>query len=220
MKICNVYRLGLVEYYKAYELQRALVDKRLNKKVSDTLLLLEHTPTITIGKSGKTENIIVPKEILAENNISLHFTDRGGDATYHGPGQLVGYLILDLSELDMTFHEYIYNLEQTIIDTLKVFDIESFRKDNYRGVWTKNGKIASIGIRIIKTVTMHGFALNVNPNLQHFKFIIPCGIKNERMTSFIDLDKDAPMIEVMDAYENSFSKIFKYEINHVTNLAQ
>ncbi len=220
MKICNAYRLGLVEYYKAYELQRALVDKRLNKKADDTLLLLEHTPTITIGKSGKTENIIVPKEILAENNIALHFTDRGGDATYHGPGQLVGYLILDLSEIHITFHDYIYNLEQTIIDTLKVFDIESYRKDNYRGVWTENGKIASIGIRVIKTVTMHGFALNVNPNLQHFKFIIPCGIKNERMTSFIDFNKCASMIEVMNAYENSFSKIFEFEINHVTKLAK
>ena len=214
MKTCSVYRLGLVEYSRAYELQRAFVDKRLNDKATDILLLLEHAPTITIGKSGKAENIIVPKEVLTENNIALHFTDRGGDVTYHGPGQLVGYPIIDLNELHMTFHDYIYNLEQTIIDTLKAFDINSFRKYNYRGVWTENGKIASIGVRVIKTVTMHGFALNINPNLQHFEFIIPCGIKNERMTSVFDIKKNISMVTVMGVYENSFSKIFGYKINH------
>ena len=220
MRACSVYRLGLVEYSRAYELQRAFVDKRLNNKATDILLLLEHAPTITIGKSGKAENIIVPREVLTENNITLHFTDRGGDITYHGPGQLVGYPIIDLNELHMTFHDYIYNLEQTIMDTLKAFDIKSFRKDNYRGVWTENGKIASIGVRVIKTVTMHGFALNINPNLQHFKFIIPCGIKNERMTSVFDIKKNISMATVMGVYENSFSKIFEYEINHVAELVE
>ncbi|AHF97241.1 MAG: lipoyl(octanoyl) transferase LipB [Desulfurella sp.] len=220
MNKCSVYRLGVVEYSKAYQIQHELVKKKLNESLQDVLLLLEHPPTITLGKSGKIENIVVEKTVLEKHNIALHFVDRGGDVTYHGPGQLVGYPIIDIEEENLTFHDYIHNLEQTIIDTLSVFGLKAYRKENYRGVWTDSGKIASIGIRIVKKITMHGFALNVNPNLNHFNFIIPCGLSNEHMTSIFEITQNRiPLDSIMDVYEENFSKIFKYELDYGTLLA-
>lgn len=220
MDKCSIYRLGILEYSKAYKLQRLFVEKRLNNQSSDALLLLEHPPTITLGKSGKLENIIVDKQTLEKNSIALHFVDRGGDVTYHGPGQLVGYPIIDLERKNMTFHEYIYNLEQTIIETLSMLGLNSYRKNNYRGVWTNDGKIASIGIRVIQTVTMHGFALNVNPKIEHFNFIIPCGLNNEHMTSIYEITRNNISLNtVMTLYETNFSKIFKYEVAYDTLMA-
>ncbi|MEM3610160.1 MAG: lipoyl(octanoyl) transferase LipB [Candidatus Anstonellales archaeon] len=221
MDKCSIYRLGVLEYNKAYKLQRFFVEKCLNNQSNDVLLLLEHPPTITLGKSGKLENIIADKQTLEKNKIALHFVDRGGDVTYHGPGQLVGYPIIDLERKGITFHEYIYSLEQTIIETLSALGVDSHRKDNYRGVWTNNGKIASIGIRVIKKVTMHGFALNVNPKLEQFNFIIPCGLHNERMTSIYEITQNNVSLNtVMTVYEASFSKIFKCEVVYDTLMAE
>jgi len=220
MDKCSVCRLGVVEYQKAYQIQSDLVENKLKEPSRDVLLLLEHPPTITLGKSGKIENIVVEKTVLEKHNIALYFVDRGGDATYHGPGQLVGYPIIDIEEKNITFHDYIYNLEQTIIDTLSAIGIKSYRRENYRGVWTDMGKIASIGIRVVKKVTMHGFALNVSTNLEHFSFIIPCGLSNERMTSVFEITQNhIPIDAIMRIYEENFSRIFKYELDYDALLA-
>jgi len=213
MKSCEIYRLGICPYDKAYSIQKETLEERVNNKRGDVLFLLEHPSTITIGKSGHIENVVVSKEKLRENNIKLYFIDRGGDVTYHGPGQLIGYPIIDLEAANLNFHEFIFNIEEVLIETLQELNITSYRKENYRGVWTDKGKIASIGLRIIKTVSMHGFALNVNPYLNCINYIIPCGLTNVRMTSVSEmLKQDIPINLVMDTCEKNFAKIFGYNI--------
>jgi lipoate-protein ligase B len=186
-KTCAVYQLGLVEYGEAYRLQKKLHRQRFNGDISDTLLLLEHPPTVTIGRSGSLENVLVSREQLTQEGISLFFIGRGGDVTFHGPGQLVGYPIINLSHRGKDIHHYVHDLEEVLLRTLKDFSICATRDKSHAGVWVGNEEIAAIGLSIRRWVTMHGFALNVNPNLKHFSLINPCGFSNRKATSMSQL---------------------------------
>ena len=207
--LCAVYQLGLIEYGDAYHLQKDLFQERLDGQITDTLLLLEHTPTITIGKSGKLENILVSPEQLTEDGVSLFFVDRGGDVTYHGPGQLVAYPIIDLRERGRDVHQYVHDLEEVVIRTLNDFGIEGCRDVTHAGVWVNGEEVAAIGLSIRRWISMHGFAINVNPELNHFSLINPCGFSDRRATSIANLvSRDVPMEAVIERLLAHFSEIF------------
>ncbi len=207
--ICLVHQLELVEYGRAHKLQGTLHRKRVNEEIPDVLLLLEHPPTLTIGRSGSMENVLVSKEKLADEGIALFFIERGGDVTFHGPGQLVGYPIMDLSHRGKDVHRYVHDLEEILIRTLKDFSIDASRDESHAGVWVENEEIAAIGLSVQKWVSMHGFALNVNPNLEHFSYINPCGFPDRRATSISRLlGQEVPMDEVTDRLLAHFSEVF------------
>jgi len=202
-----------IEYSEAYEQQKRLWSLRLSDEIPDILLLLEHPPTFTIGKSGKLENLLLTKEELAQCGISLFFTDRGGDITYHGPGQLVAYPIIDLRNWGKDIHRYVRSLEEVVIRTLADFSIAAGRDEKHVGVWVGQEKIAAIGVGVRKWVTMHGLALNVNPNLQHFALINPCGILDRGVTSMTRLlGQDIPMDSVAKKLTEHFAKVFNARI--------
>lgn len=211
--MCEIWNLGLIGYSEAWELQRRLHRQRVEGEISDVLLLLEHPPTITIGKSGTLDNVLISRERLVQHGISLFFTDRGGDVTYHGPGQLVGYPILDLRERKKDLHCYVNNLEEVILRTLMDFSISACRDESHPGVWVNNEEIAAIGLNIRRWISMHGFALNVNPNFEHFSFINPCGFSNRRVTSMSKLLGDKVSMEaVTERLLLYFYDIFNFPI--------
>lgn len=166
--------LGLVPYADA--LQHALHAQRVAGAIPDTLLLLEHPPVITLGKAFHPEHLRYAREFYAQQGIELHPTDRGGDVTCHNPGQLVGYPIFDVAQHGRDLHKFLRDIEQAIVDALRAFGIEAHREAGYTGVWVGDAKIAAIGIKVTKWVSMHGFALNVNNDLRLFQTIVPCGI--------------------------------------------
>ena len=207
--LCTVYQLGLIGYRKAYHLQRELLRQRVNDEITDTLLLLEHPPTITIGKSGKLENVLASQAQLARKGVSLFFVDRGGDVTYHGPGQLVAYPIIDLRKRGRDVHKYVRDLEEVIIRTLNDFSINACRDRNHAGVWVRGGEIAAIGLGISRWVSMHGFALNVNTDLEQFSLINPCGLSDRKATSISNLlSQDIPIETVAERLLAHFSQVF------------
>lgn len=209
----TVYQLGRVGYQEACQLQADLVDRRINDGISDTILLLEHPPTITVGKSGKPENILASQHELRKRGIPLFFSDRGGDVTYHGPGQLVVYPIIDLKNRDRDLHRYAYDLEEVIISTLGDFGIVATRDESHRGVWVLDKEMAAIGLRVRRWVTMHGFALNVNTDLEPFSLINPCGFTDRGATSMaVLLGREVPMAAVTEGVLDRFSKVFGAEM--------
>jgi len=175
--------LGRTAYRPCWALQQRLCDGRRAGRIGDTLLLTEHDPVYTIGKSGNPLHLLAGEEELRRRNIELVQTDRGGDITYHGPGQLVGYPILDLDGYGLDLHRYLRNLEDVVIRTLAEYGVEGGRVPGYTGVWVGGEKICAIGIRTCHRVTMHGFALNVTTDLRAFDRIIPCGIFERGVTS-------------------------------------
>ncbi len=187
MLICTGYRPGLVEYSNACNLQRNLHQKRSEGKISDVLLLLEHPPTFTMGKSGRLDNFLVSINQLRQKQIGLFSVERGGDVTYHGPGQLVVYPVICLKKRGKDIHQYVHNLEEVVLRTLKDFGIDAHRDDSHAGVWVNKEEIAAIGISVRRWVTMHGFALNVDVNLRHFSLINFCGFLDRRATSMTKL---------------------------------
>jgi lipoate-protein ligase B len=210
---CTVHQLGLIEYGDAYQRQRRLFQERLDGRIDDTLLLLEHPPTITVGKSGKLENILVTQTELAEKGVSLVFIDRGGDATCHGPGQIVVYPIFDLRERDRDVHRYLRDLEEVLIRTLADFDISSGRDKGHAGVWVGDTEMAAIGLSLRQWVTMHGFALNVNTDLALFSLINPCGFTNRQATSMAHLlGRELPMEAVTERLLSHFAHIFQVQL--------
>lgn len=211
----DVQRLGRVEYGAGLDLQATLVEQRRSGAIGDTLLLLEHPPVITLGvrTRGKSTNIIVSKETLDREGVAVFETGRGGDITYHGPGQLVGYPIFDLRPDRCDVHEYVRDLEEALIVSLRRFGIDSRRVKGLTGVWVgpegREEKIAAIGVRISRWITSHGFALNVATNLRHFQLIVPCGIADRGVTSITRvLNRDVPMAEVEDAVIAGFAQVF------------
>lgn len=215
---CAVCHLGLIEYGEAYHLQQNLLHERAAGLIPDTLLLLEHPPTITVGKSGKLENILATQTELARKGIALVFVDRGGDVTYHGPGQLVGYPIMDQRERGKDAHQYIRNLEEVLIRTLADFSIKAGRDGKHAGVWVGDEEIAAIGLRLKKWVTMHGFALNVNTDLTRFSLINPCGYTNRNATSLARLlGQEIPMTVVMARLLRHFAEVFDVQIEIKTD---
>ncbi|MGD9567174.1 MAG: lipoyl(octanoyl) transferase LipB [Sedimentibacter sp.] len=214
----NIVKLGQIEYDEAYKIQQEIVKLRQDKAIDDTLLLLEHLPVITVGRSGSNDNIIVPQEFLNENNVKIHYVNRGGDVTYHGLGQIVGYPIIDLANHGKDLNLYVSMLEDVIIKLLKEeFNIEAYRKDmKYTGVWVDNNKITAIGVLIKRWVTMHGFAFNVNTNLDHFKWIIPCGIQDKGVISLKGLlNKELDLNMMNDLVIKYFCDVFGY--NDINN---
>jgi len=179
----NILDLGKSDYNDAWELQKKLQSQRISGQIDDQLLLVEHFPVYTLGKNTPREHLLTKES----DNISIIQTDRGGDITFHGPGQLVGYPILDLNQYKRSITWYMRELEQLIIDVLKEYDISAERKKGLTGTWVKDKKIAALGVRISKWVTMHGFSLNINPDLKYYQGIIPCGITDYGVTSMSDL---------------------------------
>ena len=198
----NILDLGKSHYNDAWKLQKRLQSQRISGQIDDQLLLVEHFPVYTLGKNTPREHLLTKES----DNISIIQTDRGGDITFHGPGQLVGYPILDLNQYKRSITWYMRELEQLIIDVLKEYDINAERKKGLTGVWIKGKKIAALGVRISKWVTMHGFSLNINPDLKYYQGIIPCGIKDYGVTSMADLlGNDVPdMSEIKDTLVQHF----------------
>ena len=189
--------LGEVEYREALDLQFNYMEQREEGKVPNTLLLLTHPHVYTLGRSGDETNLLVPKESLASEGIFLERTGRGGDITYHGPGQLMGYLIFQMKRPEV--HRFVQSIEAALIDALAWFDIESRAVPGLTGVWVGDNKIASIGIGVRRRITYHGFALNVTTDLSRFQNIHMCGLKGREVTSIADLKGSAPPMEVVCA---------------------
>ena len=202
----NILDLGKSHYNDAWELQKRLQSQRISGQIDDQLLLVEHFPVYTLGKNTPKEHLLTKES----DNISIIQTDRGGDITFHGPGQLVGYPILDLNQYKRSISWYMRELEQLIIDVLKEYDINAGRKKGLTGVWVKGKKIAALGVRISKWVTMHGFSLNINPDLKYYQGIIPCGITEYGVTSMANLlNDDVPnMSEIKYTLVKHFIAIF------------
>jgi lipoate-protein ligase B len=209
MKELAVYCLGLVDYGFAYRLQDALVQKRISGEVPDMLLLLEHPPTLTLAKDNDDKNILVSDSVLQQKRVAVLKTDRGGAITWHGPGQIVGYPILDLGEHGKDIHLYVKNLESVIIETLAAFSISAARDPRYVGVWVGKEKICAIGVKVRKWVTKHGFALNINSDLSHFDLIHPCGITDRGVTSMKKLmDREISLPQVSRILIERFCSVF------------
>jgi lipoate-protein ligase B len=208
-KTCIAPYLGMVSYERALELQQRLAQARAEGKIGDVLLLLQHPPVFTIGRFRGGEDITVPAETLAQEGIAVFHTNRGGGITYHGPGQLVGYPILNLRENGLGVREYIRKLEATIIRLLLALGIEGRRLAEYPGVWVGEKKICSIGIHISHHITTDGFAINVSNDLRYFQYVRPCGLPGEMMTSISELlGHSVEMKTVIEKLLPSFSETF------------
>ena len=205
---CAVRDLGIMRWSEALENQRELVELRKSGAISDQLLFVEHQHVVTMGRNGHHENLLAEPELLARSGIEFFETDRGGDVTYHGPGQIVGYPILDLREWKRDVHAYVRAIEQVIIDTLVGFGIESWREAVATGVWTSKEKIAAIGVHISRWVTSHGFALNVDTDLNYFRYIVPCGLTRP-VASMRSLGCQAERGEVVRALIQNFGRVFE-----------
>lgn len=203
--------LGIIDYQKAWNLQHEIFNKRLSNEVSDTLLLLEHPNTYTLGKSSNKANLLFSDLELQQKNIAIYNIDRGGDITYHGPGQIVGYPIINLSLWKKDTHKYLRTLEEVIIQTLLEFGVNGERNREHTGVWVGSNKICAIGIKVSRWITMHGFAFNINTDMDLFNGIIPCGIMDKGVTSLsIELNKNINLNLVKTKIVNNFCEIFNY----------
>lgn len=234
----TIYRnIGLIDYKKALDYQEGLFNeifsvKEKNQKtnlsngeeeIPDTpnyLLFCEHPHVYTIGKSGKQENLLISEEFLKSKGASLYKINRGGDITYHGPGQIVGYPILDLNNFGVSIKNYIHGLEEVIIRTLQHYSIVATRSEGATGVWldeehpTKARKIGAIGVRISRLVSMHGFALNINTNLDYFGYIVPCGIQGKSVTSLQkELGRPIDIEDVQGILIKEFFNVFGMELS-------
>ncbi|ASZ11508.1 lipoyl(octanoyl) transferase LipB [Chitinophaga pendula] len=220
--------LGIVAYQAAWEYQERLLQQNIQLKVAAAggpaetthhLLLCEHPPVYTIGKSGKMKNLLISEEEMQEKGIAFAPTNRGGDITFHGPGQIVGYPILDLERFFTDIGKYLRSLEEVIIRTLAEFEINAGRSAGETGVWldpddiSKARKICAMGVRCSRWVTMHGFALNVNTDLQYFNHIIPCGIENKKVASMHrEMGREVPVTLVKHALLKHFADVFDAEL--------
>jgi lipoyl(octanoyl) transferase len=211
MRKCQVRELGRIGYGPALELQQELIAARKAGTVPDQLLLLEHPHVITLGRNGHPENLLASAEIMERAGISFFPTDRGGDVTYHGPGQLVAYPILDLREWKRDVGAFVRAVEQTIIDTLADYGIEAGRIPKLTGVWVGDRKIAAIGVHISRWVTSHGLALNVATDMSYFQYIVPCGL-TKPVTSMAQLGVRVTLEEVSRSLAAHFGRVFDCEM--------
>jgi len=208
----KVERLGLVEYCAALEIQKQTERAVLTGSQPDTLLLLEHPHTLTLGRRSAQNGIMAPEEILKARGVSVFETNRGGKVTYHGLGQIVGYPIINLSPNREDVHRYVRDLEEVLTRTMRDFEIDAFRIKDLTGVHTSRGKVAAIGVHIARWVTTHGFALNVNTDLSYFNLIIAC--EGEPVTSMKELlGREVEMSEVEDRIIERFAEVFEMEID-------
>lgn len=212
MRPLEIVDLGGMGYRDALAVQHQLVDRRKLGEGADTLLFVEHPHVITIGRNGKEHNVLASMDVLARTGIDVFESDRGGDVTYHGPGQVVGYPILDLREWKRDVHAYFNSLEQALIDALAALGVNARRdgRRGYEGVWVGEAKIAAIGVHISRWITSHGFALNLSTDLSYFKYIVPCGL-SEPVCSLWSLGCRANREEVIRAITTSFASVFGYQ---------
>ena len=207
----SVVDLSLQRYNRVWDFQRRLQKLRYEGKIPDTLIFVEHYPVYTIGKNGSDSHIVATSGFLQSEGIEVVHIDRGGDVTYHGPGQLVGYPILDLKGHKTSISWYMRSLEEVFIRALSHWGIKGQRSEGYTGVWVGEEKIVALGVRISRWVTMHGFALNVNTDLDHFKGIIPCGIFHRGVTSIQKITgHQVDMEEVKNIVLGSFQDVFSF----------
>lgn len=212
-KDCVVIWCGILPYSQALELQLRICSLKKRGYNKDALLLLEHPPVITLGRSADRKNLLVDEFYLKTRGVDLRETDRGGDITFHGPGQLVGYPILALQPDERDVRDYMRRLEESLIRTLDAFGIESTRNAGFTGVWTKSGKIAAMGIHLSRWITRHGFALNINTDLSYFDLIIPCGITGGGVTSMQKLlERRLEIQAVAQKYIVEFGTVFNRHI--------
>lgn len=206
---------GLRKYSEMWNFQKSLFEEVNSSRNGNFLIFTEHPPVITIGKSGKLENIVTDQKQLTSEGIDFFKIDRGGDATFHGPGQIVCYPIFNLNEFKKDINWYLRSLEEIIILTLEKYGIKGSRIAGLTGVWVENNKICAIGVKISRWITMHGFALNVNTDLSYFKNIVPCGIANKGVTSMAEqLDKSMSIELVKMKLIHYFKEIFELDIEN------
>ncbi|MBI2835284.1 MAG: lipoyl(octanoyl) transferase LipB [Acidobacteria bacterium] len=214
MSSIHIHRLGIVDYEAALRLQQRLVEDRRAGRIGDQLLLLEHPHVITLGVKARNSltHVLASPQDLDTRGVSLHETGRGGDVTYHGPGQLVGYPVLCLRPDRLDVHRYVRDLEEVLIRTAAAFGIRATRMAGLTGVWVGDEKLAAIGVRISRWITSHGFALNVRTNLDYFKLIVPCGLADRGVTSIARLvGRDVEMASVEVTIAREFCSVFERE---------
>ncbi len=213
MRTCHVEQLGLVDYADGLRLQREHVAARKAGVIPDTLLLLEHPHVYTLGRNAKNENILLSAEQLTLRGVQVFEIDRGGDVTYHGPGQLVGYPIFDLVQHRRDIAWYMRSLEEVLIAVARDYGIEAGRLAGAPGVWVGNDKLAAMGVHISRWVTSHGFAFNVNTDLRYFDWIVPCGLRDKGVTSLQKLlGRQVDMDEVAERAVRHFGEVFDLEM--------
>ena len=213
MSTCLAIPLGLLDYQAAYDLQRRLHAQVVAGELPDLLLLLEHPHVYTLGRRGQQSHILASDEALTQLGVETHFTDRGGETTYHGPGQLVGYPIVNLRRWGGGVRKYVETLEQVLIGTLSEFGITAHSEGKPTGVWVGDAKIAAIGVRVSRSVTMHGFALNVCPDLSFFDHIVPCGMPGARVTSMAqELGQEIAVSDVIPVIAQAFGGEFGIDV--------
>jgi len=201
-------RLGAVPYRDAWRLQRELLEARRRDEIPDTLVLLTHPPVVTLGRGSSSDHLLGSAERFAARGVDLVETDRGGDVTFHGPGQVVGYPIVDLTARGRDLHRYLRDLEETLIRALATFGIDAGREAGLTGVWADGAKVAAIGIRVSRWIAHHGFALNVDTDLSFFDLIVPCGIADRSVTSVSELlGRPVDREDVESAVEDAFAEV-------------
>jgi lipoyl(octanoyl) transferase len=209
----TVFRLGRIAYDEAHSLQERIQRARIRGAIGDTLLLLEHPPVITLGRGAKAAHVLLPEETLAARGFTVHEVGRGGDVTYHGPGQIVGYPIIDLSPDRKDVRRYVQDLEEIMIRLAGSFDLRAARVDKLNGTWIGDNKIGAVGVRISRWVTMHGFAFNVSTDLSHFDAIVPCGIRGRGVTSLTrELEREVPIDDTLDRLERHVSDVLDADL--------
>lgn len=217
--LCHVEQLGRMEYAEALRLQRQRVAQRKTGEIPDTLLLLEHPHVYTLGRNARRENLLVPAEWLASRGVQVFETDRGGDVTYHGPGQLVGYPVFDLAQHRRDLSWYMRSLEEVFIGVARGFGIEAERLAGAPGVWVGQNKLVAMGVHVSRWVTSHGFAFNVNTDLHYFEWIVPCGLRDKGVTSLEKLlGRQVEMHSVVERVLEHFARIFELEVRTVEEL--
>lgn len=222
MRNCYLVEYNLLEYRYSLDLQQKIRSrKEVDGEFANFLLVLQHNPIFTIGKKGSREDILATNEILEEEEIDIIEVRRGGEVTYHGPGQLVGYFHLNLIKLNMSVDQFVWSMEETLIELLKEYKIEGWRKKGFPGVWVdyqgRKWKLAAIGARASKRITSHGLALNVNTDMDHFRLIIPCGITEYEPISMKQvLGKSLDIKEIYEKFERSFENIFNLKLEKIT----
>lgn len=213
----NVVNLGKMGYQEALDLQFELLEKRQNNIIDDTLLIVEHPHVITLGRNAKRENVLFSDDYLNEHGVEIMEINRGGDVTYHGPGQIVGYLIVNIKEQRLGVKDFVDKVEQVIIDLLHdKYGISAERDDINNGVWVDSEKITAVGFAVKRWVTMHGFALNVSTDLEKFNLIVPCGIQSRSVTTMEKIKQEEIDIEaVKTEIIEYFTREFKYEVRNI-----
>jgi lipoyl(octanoyl) transferase len=205
--------LGLIDYKDAWDIQKSIHQLRVENKIEDILFLLEHPHTYTLGKTADKENLVGDVKYLSDNKIAVYDIDRGGDITYHGPGQIVGYPIINLTNWQQDTHKYLRAIEEVIIKVCAEYNLQGSRVEKYTGVWIDDRKICAIGIKVSRWITMHGFAFNINTDLKLFSGIIPCGITDKDVTSLNrELKKEVPLNEAKEKIIHNFSNVFNYDL--------